>query len=220
MKGSTSVSSARGLEPAGRGRLVGRARLASLAALALLLGGCAAAPVVAPPPAGRVADQESLSQWVAKGRIVLVAQGEGGSGSFVWQQRSERTELSFRGPLGAGAMQVVTDGDVIELTDTAGRALDGDAARRALEHRLGINLPLADMRYWMLGLPAPDATGGAAVALPVGAGGQTGFRQREWEVSFQEFRGVAGWSLPARFNAAAPGVRVRIIVDDWQLPTP
>jgi outer membrane lipoprotein LolB len=199
---------------------VAHARVASLAAAALLLAGCAAAPIVAPTPAARTPDPESLSQWVAKGRIALSAQGEGGSGSFVWQQRSERTEISFRGPLGAGGLRIVTDGASIELTDAEGRVLDGEQARQVLEQRLGSVLPLADLRYWMLGLPTPEQTGGAATLLPTGANAAAGFRQREWEVTYQEFKPVAGWSLPVKLNAAAADMRVRIVVDDWQLPTP
>ncbi|MCE3283933.1 MAG: outer rane lipoprotein LolB, partial [Steroidobacteraceae bacterium] len=79
-------------------------------AMALLLVGCATAPVGSVPGPGRAANPDELTQWIAKGRIALTAQGEGGSGSFVWQQRSERTELAVRGPLGAGGLNVVTDG--------------------------------------------------------------------------------------------------------------
>ncbi len=190
--------------------------------MAVLLAACAASPVL-PPGSGRTPDPTALSQWTAKGRIALVTQGEGGSGSFVWQQRSERTELALRGPLGAGGLRIVTDGERLELTDGTGRALDGDAARRALEERLGIDLPLADLRYWMLGLPAPgSAMAGATVALPASgkAGPGAGFSQDGWTVTFDEYRPVAGWSLPSRLNAAAEGVRVRIVVDDWETPTP
>ncbi len=189
--------------------------------LVLGLAGCVARPpVIEPAQTARAADPSALSQWTAKGRIALAVQGEGGSGSFVWHQRSERTELSFRGPLGAGGLQIVTDGETLQLTDAEGRALDGEAARQTLQQRLGIDLPLADMRYWMLGLPAPESGAVEPAALPVAAGNVTGFRQRDWEITFPEFRPVSGWSLPARLNATAGDVRVRIVVDDWQLPTP
>jgi outer membrane lipoprotein LolB len=190
--------------------------------MAMLLAACATAPVL-PPDSGRTPDPAMLSQWTAKGRIALVAQGEGGSGSFVWQQRSERSDLAFRGPLGAGGLRIVTDGERLEVTDGAGRALDGEAARRALEERLGIDLPLAGLRYWMLGLPAPgSAMGGAAAVLPASgqAGPGAGFSQDGWTVTFEEYRPVAGWSLPARLSATAEGVRVRIVVDDWETPAP
>jgi outer membrane lipoprotein LolB len=155
---------------------------------------------------------------MARGRIALSAQGEGGSGSFVWQQRSERTELTVRGPFGAGGLALVTDGETIELADGAGKPLDGEAARAELERRLGVKLPLSELRYWMLGVPAPGRwdVGSAAVA----AGSLPGFVQGGWVVSYDELKPQGGWSLPARLTATTSGARVRIVVDDWTLPPP
>ena len=46
------------------------------------------------------------------------------------------------------------------------RARRGGGARRACSSASGIELPLADMRYWMLGVPAPGAAGAGVHALP------------------------------------------------------
>ena len=184
---------------------------------ALLATGCATSPVGS-PSGSRPPDPEQLTQWLAKGRIALVAQGEGGSGSFVWQQRSERTELTLRGPLGAGGLALVTDGTTFELSDGAGQPLNGEAARAELERRLGVKLPLAELRYWMLGGPAPDSPGSGPVQTS--SGSVPGFVQGGWVVSYEELTSQAGWSLPARLTATTNGARVRIIVDDWILPAP
>jgi outer membrane lipoprotein LolB len=154
----------------------------------------------------------------APARIALVAQGQGGNGSFVWQQRSERTELMVRGPLGAGGLQVITDGELLELADSSGQPLDGAAARAELERRLGVALPLAELRYWMLGVPAPQETAGP-VEKPEGAM-TPGFIQRGWTVSYETVGEQAGWRLPSRLSATMGNTRVRIVVDDWMLPTP
>ena len=184
---------------------------------ALLATGCATSPVGS-PSGSRPPDPEQLTQWLAKGRIALVAQGEGGSGSFVWQQRSERTELTLRGPLGAGGLALITDGTTFELSDGAGQPLNGEAARAELERRLGVKLPLAELRYWMLGGPAPDSPGSGPVQTSPGS--VPGFVQGGWVVSYEQLKSQAGWSLPARLTATTNGARVRIIVDDWILPAP
>jgi outer membrane lipoprotein LolB len=189
-----------------------RALLFARLGVVAMLAGCAAAPI-APPVGGRTVDPDQLTQWTAKGRIALTAQGEGGSGSFVWQQRSERTELSVRGPLGAGGLNVVTDGESLQIDDGSGLPIDGEAARAALEQRLGAQLPLAELRYWMLGVPAP----GPGIVQPA-TGSAPGFTQGSWVVSYEGSRETAGWALPARLTATTAGARVRIVIDDWQLP--
>jgi outer membrane lipoprotein LolB len=191
--------------------------LFGLLAASLLATGCATT-AVEPGAGARAADPDVITQWTAKGRIALVANGQGGSGSFVWQQRSERTDLLVRGPLGAGGLQVITDGEALELADGSGQPLDGAAARAELERRLGVVLPLAELRYWMLGVPAPQETGGP-VEKPDGAT-TPGFIQRGWTVSYEILGEQAGWRLPARLSATTGDTRVRIVVDDWMLPTP
>jgi len=191
--------------------------LLAVLACALLVTGCATTPVGG-VAGSRTVDPGQLTQWMAKGRIALSAQGEGGSGSFVWQQRSERTELTVRGPLGAGGLALVTDGETFELADGTGKSLDGEAARAELERRLGVKLPLAELRYWMLGVPAPGRPGSGPVQVSTGS--VPGFVQGGWVVSYEELKPQAGWSLPARLTATTSEARVRIVVDDWILPAP
>ena len=189
-------------------------RFACAVLAALWVTGCA---TLAPPSptvgAGKTPDPAELTQWVARGRLALTAGDEGGSGSFVWQQRSERTELTVRGPLGAGGLRIVTDGSMLQVEDGAGQPLDGDAAREAIERRLGVRLPLEPFRYWMLGVPAPSAVAEPAVAGSVASG----FSQAGWTVTHEAFQSVGPWSLPTRFSATTAETRVRVVVDDWQL---
>lgn len=186
-------------------------------ATAVLLAGCAT-PRSAGPAGARAPDPDRFTQWTARGRIALAAQGEGGSGSFVWQQRSERTELALRGPLGAGGLQLTMDGEALELADPGGAPLDGDAARAELERRLGARLPLAEMRYWLLGVPAPGDVADGPVQLATGA--TPGFVQAGWVVSYDALGAQGEWTLPARLTATTGSTRVRIVIDDWTVPPP
>jgi outer membrane lipoprotein LolB len=113
-------------------------------------------------------------------------------------------------------MGVTTDGDSLQVTDASGQAVDGDTARAALEQRLGTKLPLGELRYWMLGVPAPETQGPSQSAT----GPVPGFTQNGWVVSYEGFQDTGGWSLPNRVTATTGDARVRIVIDDWTVPTP
>ena len=203
-KSCASGSSARGPEHRRRCHRAWPAHVSrALVCWRLLLAGCATAPVDRRRrPAARAPIPTTLSQWIAKGRIALAAQGEGGSGSFVWQQRSERTELAVARAARRGRAQIVTDGDIAAVRRRP-KAARSTATRRARRwsNASARELPLADMRYWMLGVPAPErgrapCSAADAVRVPRIPAARLG-------VSYQEFRPVAGWSLPARLNAHA-----------------
>ena len=65
------------------------------------------------------------------------------------------SNLALDGPLGIGGLRVELDGQEIGIETSRGEKLDGDAARAELERRLGFALPLAELRWWLLGIPAP-----------------------------------------------------------------
>lgn len=176
-----------------------------------LLAGCATQPpsVTGPPP-----DPATLQQWTATGRMALSAGDRGGSGSFVWNQDGRTSRLDLRGPLGAGAVQVVAGPDGLVLTDGAGRQVDTEAARGELRARLGADLPWDSLSYWMLGMPAPGATFTItdAPTAPLRVIEQVG-----WRIGYDAYTSVSGAALPQRFTATREGVRVKVIVDGWTL---
>lgn len=184
----------------------------------LLLGmfaGCATqAPV---PTSTTLPDPAMLRHWTASGRLALATGEQGGSGSFVWNQDGPTTRLDLRGPLGAGALQVVAGPDGLALADGSGRQVDAEAARNALQARLGADLPWDDLSYWMLGVPAP---GSAATVVDGESGPRRVIEQAGWRIDYDAYTPSQGVVLPRRFTATREGVRVKVIVDNWTLPAP
>ncbi len=176
------------------------------------LGGCAVAPVAPPPFVA--ADPTAFAAWTATGRLALAANGGGGSGSFTWEQQADATTISLRGPLGAGAMRVTVDGDRLSVTDDEGRSLDTAQTRALLRERLGADLPWGSLRFWMLGVPAPD---GPARVADADQSPLRVIEQADWRIGYDAFRSTLGASLPTRFTATREGVRLKVTVDDWRV---
>jgi outer membrane lipoprotein LolB len=187
-----------------------------LPAAALLLAGCAAAPSVPLPGPGaaevRRVGLQARDAWSLSGRVAVAAAGEGATAALDWRQSGGRSALELRGPFGAGALRVTLDGEQVSLEDGEAR-LDGEEARGYLERQLGAVLPVGELRYWVLGVPAP----GAPFEETAGPGGLPGrLAQRGWVVSFERYRAVAGEQLPSRITAEAGDTRVRLAVSRWE----
>jgi outer membrane lipoprotein LolB len=183
----------------------------ALVLLAGLLAGCAGLGERPPAPTAGTAGIAGLTAWVAAGRLAVAAGGEGASGGFVWRQQGAETRLQVRGPLGAGAFEIASDGGQLSITDAAGQVA-GAAAHDALRRRLGTDLPLASLRYWMIGLPDPTATGRVTESptAPLRIIDQHG-----WTIAYDAFVTSDGLSLPARVTATSGDVRLRLTVSDW-----
>jgi len=197
----------------------GVAALVATAAL-LLSAGCRTLPpsagagpgADAPWPEQRAA-LEKLDRYGLNGRVAVAAQGQGFSASLRYQQEPRRSNLALDGPLGIGGLRVDLEGEDITIATSRGEKLDGEAARGELERRLGFALPLMELRWWLLGLPAP---GEATVNQDAGTGEIRDFTQNGWHVSINSRAAGLGFALPQRLTAEREGARLKLLVEQWR----
>ena len=187
-----------------------------LFALLLLCAGCAVTPK---QPAGAPAnvDLAQLDQWQARGRLGVSGPETGGSGSFDWQQRGDRTDLQIRGPVGIGSVRLQLRGDPaspdLELETGDGRKLESTDAWNELESRLGVQVPAGSLRYWILGVAAP----GEHVWHEAAPDGSVMLEQGGWRIDYQRYSTEPGARVPVKMSASNGAARVRIVVDRWRL---
>jgi len=189
-----------------------------LAAVAVLVcaGGCATLP----PPAGdwpaRRAALQALDRWTLDGRIAVAAGEEGFSGGFDWAQQGTRADIALTGPMGRAALDIRVDGDEATLSLRGERVAQQDAERLLARYfGPGRTLPVAQMRYWLLGAPAP---GERFEETPGAEGRLASLVQSGWEVRYERYDAAGAIALPARIEMTTAGLRLRVAVSDWNLP--
>jgi outer membrane lipoprotein LolB len=188
------------------------------AAVLLLAGGCATLPPAGDArdwPAERAALQ-ALDRWSLDGRIAVAAGEDGFTGGFDWVQSGEQSDVELSGPMGGSAVKIRIQGGRIDV-DALGQGATAEDSQALLARYFGPDraLPAAEMRYWLLGVPAPHApaeeTLGADRRLAT-------LTQAGWEVRFDRYQGVGRLALPARMEMTTEGLRLRVVVSDWRLP--
>jgi outer membrane lipoprotein LolB len=186
-----------------------------------VLAGCRTAPIQQPPPASQAWDAtrselQGRDHFALKGRVAVAAGKDGFSASLRWAQAGTRSQVSLEGPLGAGAVQITSDGDALSIVNSHGDHLDSDAARADLEARLGFAPPLGSLRYWIQGVPDPGTP--AKETVDPQQQRLQSLQQDGWQIDYTGYMpgDSAGnaW-LPSRMTVQRTGVRVRLIVDSW-----
>jgi len=186
-----------------------------VAAVAMLaLAGCASVPP-APVQAdwtARRAQLAGLDDWRMTGRVAVIVDDRGASASIDWRQRGAASDVAVSGPLGVGALRVELDGQQgLRMEDSRGAHLEGQAARDLLAQKLGTEVPLRSLRYWLLGIPAP----GQPVRLAEADGG---FVQDGWSVGIGALQADGALQLPVRLTLERDGVRLKVAADHWEVP--
>jgi outer membrane lipoprotein LolB len=184
--------------------------------IAVLLASCRTAPPVHEAPAQswetRRPQLQARDKFELKGRVAVAAGTEGFNARLRWTQDGRQTRMSLDGPLGAGGVQVTSDGTDLSIVTSRGEKLNSDAARAELTNRLGFDPPIASLRYWILGVPQPDQP--AQEALDPQQRLAT-LQQNGWQIEYNDYMPVNGEWLPSRLTLQREGVRLRVIVDGW-----
>jgi outer membrane lipoprotein LolB len=90
-----------------------------------------------------------------------------------------------------------------------------DAVLAQLQERLGVELPIDHLRFWLLGVPDPGAASDFKRNDQDRASQLT---QDGWTVDYDRYMPVDADLLPAHVVLSREGVRVRIAVDRWEPP--
>ena len=193
-------------------------RLLPLLLAAAAVTGCVSARPPAPAAAApapwdqRLLQLQQAGHWQLAGRAAVAVGTQGWQASLDWRQAAADSQVHLAGPLGVGALSITMT--------PAGLSLNGaspsDAVLGQLQERLGFELPLEDLRYWLLGAPNP------ATPAAVERNDQDRARQLTqdgWTVDYDRYRPVQGDWLPSRLSLTREGVRVRVVVDHWEGPS-
>lgn len=156
----------------------------------------------------RMAALQHSTLWQLDGRAAVAVGTQGWQASLNWRQSGDASEVHLAGPLGVGAMVLRKTPEGLSLNG----APPSDGVISNLQERLGFELPLDDLRYWLLGIPDPAA---ASDLTRNGEDRAQQLTQGGWTVVYDRYMPVNGDVLPARLVLSREGVRVRIAVDHW-----
>lgn len=192
-------------------------RLFLLLTLGSALSACVTPRPVLTPAAAlapwdrRLADLQQATTWTLDGRAAVAVGSQGWQASLNWRQHGPDAEMHLAGPLGVGALVVKQTADGLSLNG----ALPSAAVLEQLQERLGFELPLDNLRFWLLGVPNPGS------AFELARNDQDRARQLTqsgWTVAYDRYQPANGDLLPVRIVLSRDTVRVRIAVDQWEAP--
>ncbi len=169
-----------------------------------------AVPAVAVAPWElREAALQRAAAWQLDGRVAVTVGKQGWQASLDWNQAGESSEARLAGPLGIGALVLTKSPAGLTLNG----APPGDAVLQQLQERLGFDLPVEELRFWLLGVPNP----GEPFELTRNPQDRAQhLSQAGWSVDYPRYVGIDGDTLPDRVVMSRDDVRVKIAVDHWR----
>ncbi len=166
--------------------------------LLALLGGCASLP------------EQSLEQphWQLRGKLAVVSPRGSGSGQLDWKMAGDQFEITLRGPLGAGAVQLTGRPAAAQLS-RGGETLDGTFSQLAAP-LFGAAVPIEALQHWADGRPAPPPLAAASQLHYDDRQRLAGFEQAGWQISLSRYDSAT--TLPAKLVGRRADERFTLLV--------
>ena len=163
------------------------------------LAACAAGPTVAPVPA-----------FDLTGRVAVRFQDRGFASAVRWKQNGGSDEIWLTAPLGQTIAYLQADAAGAMLTAADQQQYRASSIESLTRSALGWRFPVAGLRYWVLGQPAPGMV--LAAVERNDAGRITRFIQDDWQVAFNY---AAASLAPSRLEIVGSDAKIRFVIDSW-----
>jgi len=164
----------------------------------------------------RQAQLREHSSWIAVGAVSATQANTHFQASMHWQQQSDNHyHIRFFGPLGLGQANIDYDGKQVFFTDHKHR-YQAQTPESLLENQLGIQLPVNDLQYWILGAVAPNQSITHMTLDPYNR--LQSLDQEGWHIEYLAFTNVDGVELPQRIRLSQAHTQVKLAIDRWDIP--
>ena len=188
---------------------------------------CATRPTIpghstASPPEHLALHQQHLASltdihaFSLKGRLGVVTQKQGFSGSIEWQHHTATDNIDVYSPLGSKVANIAKTPNQVVLTDEKGQHVKASDAETLTENTLGFRLPLSGLSDWALGRP----TSRKIEASTWDAQGRlTTLKQDGWDIGFENYLESNGTFLPNKIILKSEKVNLKLLVEQWMAAT-
>ena len=190
-----------------------------LALTAAVLAGCETLRGLLPTdraPTTWQAHSQAVSRfqaWTMLGTAVVRSRDRASRVTVQWRQATDGYHLRFTTRLGVGLFEIESSGTGVEARFSDGRSVQAESPEALLEQELGWSVPLAGLRHWIVGIPAPDGTP-ATIQLD-GQGRLAALEQGGWRITYEQYGSLDDLALPARVRFDGESVEGTVVVRRW-----
>lgn len=187
----------------------------------LMLAGCAHRGSLTPPPdvLEHQRQVQAIADWQLAGKLGIRTADDNGSASIKWSQHLTHYRISLSGPLGQKSMIITGTPASVRLEQTGEPPQEAKTAEALIKKSAGWTLPVAQLTYWVRGVPAPKLR---ITHLQQSQNGLiSNLAQGGWTIRYSDYRDQTldgrVLPLPGKIIAEYKDVRLVLVIRDWQL---
>lgn len=151
--------------------------------------------------------------WQEQGMLSYREGKKGFSAAYVWQNASNQYTIQVIAPLGAWRAKLNVAGSSATLSTSDGKVLQAKDPLALMEENLDWSIPVTYLRYWLWGVPAPDAPFTAQNNTQHDV---THLTQAGWSIDYLSYQNFSLARLPTKIVLMQDEKKITLVIENFQ----
>lgn len=157
---------------------------------------------------------KDLSSWQSQGSFGIIYRERSDIANFNWIQNGEKYFINIYGPLHISGAQIIGEPGSVVLKESEHEFVTADNPESLVKKEFGWLLPVSNLRYWILAIPAPTKINKIQfdnlnhVVL---------LEQQGWLISYEDFYSFDGIDLPSKVKLERKDLKIKLAIKSWRL---
>ncbi|GAB3002580.1 lipoprotein insertase outer membrane protein LolB [Psychrosphaera aestuarii] len=168
----------------------------------------------------KVKSATELSQWTARGKILLVSGKEKESAYFYWRQDRDDFQFTLSTFIGVDVLSLKYENGIATLK-LDGKSYSDNDPQRLVARLTNKQIPFKKLPLWLLGSAVKkdviDPIYINKTELQSFAFKESGFNKQTWRINYSEREPVLKLRLPKGMTIKSSDSRIKIAISNWQL---
>jgi len=171
------------------------------------------------PREKRQAELQQIKTWTLTGSLSITHNKKRDIARFKWTQNQNDYTINISGPLNISSIRIVGNSDNIELWRTNKKCIKAKTPEQLMLDQLGWQLPISNIRYWILALPTPAAKIDSIHFDQYGH--IIDLEQNGWQIKYSEFQTQVekNFDLPKIVELKNKEIAIKLKITEHNLNT-
>lgn len=157
---------------------------------------------------------KSINNWEVTGSIGVIYANKSDIAHFDWQQQKQNYSIDIHGPLNLGSALIKGSPGLVTMQQSENRELHAKNPESLIKREFGWTLPVSNLRYWILALPAPTKI--ASMQLD-SENHLISLQQQGWQIEYSDFQNIYGIDLPSKIKMQQQNLKIKLAIKSWNL---
>ena len=165
----------------------------------------------------RQLELQQIKNWALAGSLSITHNKKRDIARFKWTQNQNDYIVNISGPLNINSIRIVGNPNNVELWRTSKQCIKASTPEQLTLDQLGWQLPVSNIRYWILALPTPTSKIDSIYFDQYGH--LTDLKQNGWQIKYSEFQVQAGknFDLPKIIELKNKEIVIKLKITEHNL---